>query len=329
MRAMRCLFAVLCLPVLILLGACSRAESPSKPLLLGLSDWPGYAPFYAAAKLGLYRPTSIEIKSFGSNFDLNRAFVQRRLDVLATPLFDALRIADEGVPLKIILLCDYSNGGDGIVARREIASVRDLRGKKVAVELGAITHFVLLSALAQARIAESDVQLVNLSIPEAVSAFEQGKLDAATLWDPHFARLASAPNAHRIFSSKEIPGQVIDVLIVHKDVAEERPEDVRRVVRAWEEVLAARRQRPAEIEETMAREMNRTPEELRADFAGLELLDLAKNRELYAPGPEDERSARRAYAATVDFMVRHQLLKRPAPEAGEILDARFLDAAAN
>jgi NitT/TauT family transport system substrate-binding protein len=327
MRQMRPLLALLCLWVAALLGACDPAKPESGPLLLGLSDWPGHAPFYAAEKLGHFQPARVEIKGFSSNFDRNRAFAERRLDVLATPLFDALRIADEGVPLKVVLLFDYSSGGDGIVARQEIATVRDLKGKKVSAELGAITHFVLLSALGRAGLAESDVEIVNLSVPEAATAFEQGKLDAATLWDPHLSKQAGAQGAHRIFTSKEIPGQVIDVLIVQKDVVERRPDDVRRIVMGWERALGAWRERPAELEAVMAQEMSRKPEGLRADFAGLELLDAAKNRELFNLSPEDERSVWRAYAATVDFMSRHQLLKRPAPDAKEILDARFLDPA--
>lgn len=322
---LRRLFALLCLPVLILLGACGLARDKPRPLLLGLSDWPGHAPFYAAARLGLYAPAQVEIKGFSSNFDRNRAFVQRRLDVLATPLFDALRIADEGVPLKVVLLFDYSSGGDGIVSRKEIATARDLKGKKVSAELGAITHFVLLAALARAGLAETDVEIVNLSVPEAATAFAQGKLDAATLWDPHLSRQASAEGAHKLFTSKEIPGQVIDVLIVHKEVAEQRPDDVRRLVQGWEQTLAAYRARPDELAATMAQEMNRKPDDLRADFGGLELLDAAKNRELFGLPPGDERSVWRAYAATVEFMTRHQLLKRPAPEAREILDPGFLD----
>jgi NitT/TauT family transport system substrate-binding protein len=317
--------ALLCLPVLLALVACGLTRQKPRPILLGLSDWPGHAPFYAAAKLGLYAPVQVEVKGFSSNFDRNRAFVQRRLDVLATPLFDALRIADEGVPLKVVLLFDYSSGGDGIVTRKEIAAVRDLKGKKVSAELGAITHFVLLSALGRAGLAESDVEIVNLSVPEAATAFAQGKLDAATLWDPHLSKQASAEGAHRLFTSKEIPGQVIDVLVVHKEIAEERPDEVRRIVQGWEQALAAWKARPAELEAMMAAEMNRKPEELRVDFSGLELLNVAKNRELFALGPEDERSIWRVYSATVEFMRRHQLLKHPAPGAKEILDPSFLE----
>lgn len=310
--------------VLLLAGACDAAKPV--PLRLGLSDWPGHAPFYGAAKLGNFGRTPVEIKGFSSNFDRNRAFAQGRLDVLATPLFDALRIADEGVPLKIVLLFDYSSGGDGIVARREIPNVAGLRGKRVSAELGAITHFVLLSALQKAGLTEADVQIVNLSVPEAADAFGRGKLDAATLWDPHLSRQAASDDAHKIFTSKEIPGQVIDVLVVHKAIADERSQDVTNIIRGWEQTLAAWRARPAEIEAVMAQESNRTPEGLRLDFAGMELLDLAKNRELFAPSAADQ-SVWTSYEATVRFMVHHQLLKRAAPDAKQILEPRFIEQA--
>lgn len=324
MRRTLCPFVLLCLVALLLLAACDAVKPKPQPLRLGLSDWPGHAPFYGAGKLDLYRPAQIEIKGFGSNFDRNRAFGQRRLDALATPLFDALRLADDGIPLKVVLLFDYSSGGDGIVARKEIATIRDLKGKRVSAELGAITHFVLLAALSQAGLTEKDVEIVNLSVPEAAEAFAKGKLDAATLWDPHLSRLSSDSGPHKLFTSKDIPGLVIDVLVVHKEVADERPEDVQSLVNGWEQALSAWRSRPEELEGIMGREMNRSPDALRIDFTGMELLDVARNRELFNPktsGP----SAWKAYETTVAFMKEHSLLKRPPPDPRDILDARFVE----
>jgi NitT/TauT family transport system substrate-binding protein len=313
---------------LALVTACdpSTKNTKAERLRLGLSDWPGHAPFYAAGKLDLFKPAQVEIKGFSSNFDRNRAFSQGRLDVLATPLFDALRIADDGGALKIVLFFDDSSGGDGIVARKEIARVADLKGKRVAAELGAITHFVLLAALSQAGLAEGDVTVVNLSVPEAADAFAKGKLDAATLWDPHLSRLSSEPGAHKLFTSKEIPGLVVDVLIAQKEVAEARPDDIASIVRGWERALVAHRERPAELEAIMAKEMNRPLEGLRTDLTGLSLLDLAKNRELYDPktaGP----SVWKSYETTVSFMKQHKLLKRAALDPKDILDARFVEQA--
>lgn len=323
MRPTLYLLALLCLVASLLAGGCDSIKSNPPPLRLGLSDWPGHAPFYAAGKLDLFKPAEVEIKQFSSNFDRNRAFSQRRLDVLATPLFDALRIADDGVALKIILFFDASSGGDGIVARKEITAVRDLRGKRVSAELGAITHFVLLAALSQAGLTENDVEIVNVSVPEAAEAFARGKLDAATLWDPHLSRLASEPGAHKLFTSKEIPGLVSDVLIAHSDIVDARPKDIAGVVKGWEQALSAWRARPAELEVTMGQAMNRPPEALRADFAGLELFDLAKNRELYDPKTQGS-SVWRSHEATVAFMQQHKLFKRPPLDGKAVLDPRFL-----
>jgi NitT/TauT family transport system substrate-binding protein len=309
--------------VSLLGGACKATGSRPKPLRLGLSDWPGHAPFYGAAKLGFFAPAEVEVKVFSSNFDRNRAFAEGRLDVLGGTLFDAVRMAASDIPLKVVLVFDYSFGGDGIVARREIATVADLKGKRVGVEVSAITHFVLLAALNRAGLKETDVQLVNLSVPEAADAFAHGKLDAATLWDPHLSREASAPGAHKIFTSKEIPGQVIDVLLVHKSFAEARPADVASVIKGWEQTLTAWKARPAEIEAVMAAETNRSLEELKSDFAGMELLDLARNNELFrrsAPGG----GVWGAYETTGRFMSEHQLLKHAAPAAQEVLDPSFL-----
>lgn len=51
----------------LLLGGC-KSKKPD-PLRMGVSDWPGHAPFYAAAKLGFYRSSPVELKGFSSNFD--------------------------------------------------------------------------------------------------------------------------------------------------------------------------------------------------------------------------------------------------------------------
>lgn len=322
--AFRAWRTVVCLVVALVAASCDRPKP--KPLRFGLSDWPGHAPFYGAAKLGYFSASQVEIKSFSSSFDRNRAFAEGRLDVLAATLFDALRIADGGTPLKIILLCDYSSGGDGIVARKEIGSVAELRGKRVAAEVAALTHFVLLSALERAGLGETDVEIVNLTVPEGADAFARGKVDAATLWDPHLSRQASLQGAHKLFTSKEIHGEVIDLLVVHKALADERPEDVASIVQGWEKALSAWRARPAELEAVMAKETNRTPESLRVDFTGMELFDIERNRALFDPSAPGQ-SVWRSYEATARFMMHHRLIKGPPPPAQELLDPRFLGQA--
>src|SRR5262245_6175493 len=179
----------------LVLSACALSTSPAKPLRLGLNIWPGYAPFYAAANRQLYSPTAVEITTFSSLYDTDRAFSQGRIDAVGTTLFDALRMRDEGIPLKIVLTTDYSNGADGIVARQGITSIAGLKGKRVAAEVGAINHFILLRALDRAGLQEQDVEVVNLSVEEGAKALAQGKVDAAALWEPFLSQQAGVGGA--------------------------------------------------------------------------------------------------------------------------------------
>ncbi|HRI66797.1 MAG TPA: ABC transporter substrate-binding protein [Polyangium sp.] len=307
------------------MSGCKRGVVTGPPLRLGLSDWPGHAPFYGAQKLGMFAPATVEIKSFSSNFDRNRAFAKKNLDALATPLFDALKIADGGADLKIVLLFDYSAGGDGIVGAQGIGGISDLRGKRVSAELGAITHFVLLSALKTAGLRENDVQIVNLSVPEGVEAFKTGKVDAATVWDPHLSRLAALPGARKIFTSKDIPGQVIDVLIVQNELAKSRPQDVEALLRGWERSMRLWREKPADHEALMATQMpGRTAASLHEDFQGLELLDLAANARLFKDGSNGP-SARRSFEETSAFMTQAKLFEERPRVASELLDPQFME----
>jgi NitT/TauT family transport system substrate-binding protein len=316
---------LVCLTALAL-SACGLTRTPAAPLRLGLNIWSGFTPFYGAAKRQLYSSTAVEITTFSSLYDADRAFSQGRIDAVGTTLFDALRLADEGTPLKIVMVTDYSNGADGIVARQGIASVAELKGKRVAVEIGAINHFVLLRALDRAGLQERDLDVVNLSVEEGAKALTQGKVDAAALWEPFLSQQVSAGGAHTLFTSSEIPGEVIDVLVVRSDLAEQRPADVANLVGGWEQALRIVQQQPQAMMGDMAQAMNTTPEGLQSDLAGLELIDLSHNQHFFDPASRSP-SAQATYAATVTFMIQHQLLKQAAPAAGTLFDAQFVAAA--
>ena len=72
---------------------------------------------------------------------------------------------------------DDFNGGDGIVAKKDIKSIADLKGKNVAFSEGSVSEFYLNVLLAKAGIKESDLKTVNMAAPEAGAAFvaEQGR----------------------------------------------------------------------------------------------------------------------------------------------------------
>jgi NitT/TauT family transport system substrate-binding protein len=307
------------------LSACGLAPRSSEPLRVIVPIWMGFTPLYAAENQHFFGSTPVAITSIGSLYDANRAFTQGRADVLATTLFDALRIADSGVPIKVILVSDYSKGADAIVARPGIASMSDLKGKRVAVEVGTLAHFFMISALEHAGVNGSDVEVVNLAAEDAVQALQNGKVDAIEIWEPYLSQLTTSGKGKQLFTTAEIPGLFADVLVVRKDLAEQRAADVTNLVSAWGKAMQAWQKQPQNVLPAMAKAMSATPEQFQADLATVQLLDLSQNQQLFDRA--HDQSVWRAYDETAGFLNKHNFLKNPPTAAQDILDVQFVNQA--
>jgi NitT/TauT family transport system substrate-binding protein len=314
----RALLRSLLAPAALLLTGCDIGPKYEPPLRIGTGLWPGYTPLHIARDRGLFGETEVKIATFSTDYDASRAFRDGRIEVLCGTLGDTLRSIDQGNDVRIVLVLDFSNGADGIAARPEITKISDLRGKRVAVEVGTLTHFVLIRALEMASLNESDVTLKNLGMDEATAALGKGDVDAAALWEP-FLTKAERGGARRVFSSAEIPGEILDVLAVRTDALRDRPRDVDRIIQAWGAALDLVRQRPHEAEPIMMAQLDMSAQELHESLAELELVDLAQNLELFDAKPP-RPSVRTSYAQVAAFMAQHKLLTHPARAAEDIID---------
>ena len=103
---------------------------------------------------------------------------------------DAMAPLAEGIPLKDVAPARQfvRQRRDGRQARRS-RSLKDLKGKTIATELGTCDHFLMLKALAAAGLTEKDVTYTNLTVPDAAAAFIAGKVDAAVIWQPWVSQI--------------------------------------------------------------------------------------------------------------------------------------------
>lgn len=87
--------------------------------------------------------------------------------------------------------------GEAILVAKDspIASVADLKGRKVALNKGSNVHFLLVRALESAGLAYADVETVFLPPADARAAFETAAVDAWAIWDPFLASAESALGA--------------------------------------------------------------------------------------------------------------------------------------
>lgn len=267
---MRLLILLLCL----LLLSC---EQPKPPLRIGLNAWPGYEFLYLANHLKYYQALGLDVQiiPFSTLGDGRRAFERGQVDVLGTTLLEPL-MARELAPVEPVAfyVADYSNGADMLIARKSIQDVAGLRGKRLGLETGTVDVLTAGLALRSAQMGFADVELRNLTQPQAVNAYLRGELDAIQTYPPFSQSVLRSEDAHVVFDTSRSPGNVVDVLVTHKDMVRTRRDDLIKLVRAFHQAQQYHRAHPAEANAIMAIREGISAAEFADSLQGIQLVYL-------------------------------------------------------
>ena len=209
---------------------------PEAALRIGTNVWIGSEPLYLARELGRLDPAAVQLVEYPSASEVLRAFRNEAIDGMVISLDETLSLAAEGYQPRIVLVVDVSNGADVVVGRRGMRTMRDLKGKAVAVESSALGAFVLARALALSGMQPTDVDVVHLESNEQPGAFEKGLVDGAVTFDPYRAQFLRA-GAKTLFDSTQIPGEIVDLLAVRASVIERQPRSVQALLNGWFDAL--------------------------------------------------------------------------------------------
>ena len=205
------------------------------------------------------------------------AFAAGQLDAVTMTNGDTLVTGSTGAQAVMILVGDYSNGNDMVVAAPGIQSVGDLKGKRVGVEIGFVGHLLLLDALESVGLTESDVELVNIPTNEAPQVLASGDVDAIVAWQPNSGQsLSRVPGSTAIYTSGDQPGLIYDVLAVSPTSLNANREDWGKVVEVWYRVVDYILDPATEADAVsiMAARVGLTPDQYAPLLAGTKLLTL-------------------------------------------------------
>jgi len=94
--------------------------------------------------------------------------------------------ASQGVELQMFMLSYAIGESESLIAHEGsgIASLEDLKGKRVAVPVGSTAHYSLMGAMSHAGLAESDVTIMSMPPDQIAASWDQGGVDAAFIWPP-------------------------------------------------------------------------------------------------------------------------------------------------
>jgi len=204
---------ILLLVISILLTSCTEQIVP--PLRIGTNIWPGYEPFYVTRHKYTESMEHIKLIEYRNASQVLNGIINNSIDVAAVTLDEAVKIKALGFDIEVVWVVDYSNGADALLAKPEITSSQELIGKRIGAETSALGLYVLSRYLELNNLKLSDITLVNLEANRHVQAYLSNEIDAVFTFEPSVSKLAEA-GAIKLFDSTQIPGEIVDVLIINK-----------------------------------------------------------------------------------------------------------------
>lgn len=264
---------------------CSVSAFAAEPLKVGYSDWPGWVAWQVAIDKGWFKEAKVDVDfewfDYSASMD---AFAAGKIDAVLMTNGDALVTGSGGAKSAMIMLTDYSNGNDMIVAKPGIKSLKDLKGKKVSVEPGLVEHLLLLNGLKKAGMKESDVTLVNAKTNEMPQMLASADISAVGAWQPISGQaMTGVPGSKAIYTSADEPGLIYDVLAVNPVSVKAHRAEWQKVVKVWDRVVKYiddPKTQPDALKIMSAR-VGLTPEAYLPLLKGTKLLSLGDAKKVY------------------------------------------------
>ncbi len=226
----------------------NATENP--PLRVGMNLWAGFMPWQVAKEKDFFKANNLNVELiwFPVLSDQLAAFNAGKIDVAGMTMYDFLTGASNGIKSKVISVTDVSLGADAIVATPGVNSIQDLAGKRASVEVGTVGHFLFLKALEKGGVAKDKVPMVNQSADSAIAALIANKTDVVYAYEPFVSQAVTSGKGKVIFSSKDIPGLVPDLLTIRQSAIDSQPEAVQKLLEVWYKTIDYRQ---ANLEEVL------------------------------------------------------------------------------
>ncbi|MDX1692855.1 MAG: ABC transporter substrate-binding protein [Ketobacteraceae bacterium] len=292
----------------------SAVSYAAPPLKIGYSDWPGWVAWEIAIEKQMFKEAGVDVKfewfDYVASMD---AFAAGKLDAVPMTNGDTLVTGATGAKSIMILINDYSNGNDMVIAKPGIKSIKELKGKKVGVEIGFVGHLLLLNALEKNGMKETDVELINVPTNETPQVLASGQVDAIVAWQPSSGQaLKLVPGSTRIYSSADEPGLIYDVLAVSPTSYANRKDDWKKVLQVWYKAvdyLMDPKTREDAIK-IMAARVGIPPEEYKTFLSGTKIMKLEEALK-YADKGKGFKSIYGSTKISDDFNVANKVYSEP------------------
>lgn len=259
----------------------SCAPVPQQNIRIATNVWPGYEPIYLARDLGYLDDMGIQMVEMTSTTSVLQALRGGVVEAAMLTLDEFLLLNQFSPDYQAVLVTDVSRGGDALVVHPDagIESLADLKGRRVGAETTALGAYMMQRALQKGGLQASDVKVMNIDESAVEQAYSSRKVDAVVTFNPVLQRLRKR-GGKVLFDSSMIPGEIIDVLAVRRDVLENNTARLQHLIAQWFAALKYMQDKPQDAYARMSLRLQCRPEDVPHEYAGLELPGAQENRRL-------------------------------------------------
>jgi ABC-type nitrate/sulfonate/bicarbonate transport system substrate-binding protein len=255
MRRITCTFVLL--SAIVLGASLASAQAPTKLDHGASTTWFGHVPLMVAIDRGYFKEVGldVELKPIVKSSDRMLALTQGGIQWTNTGVLSVIvEMAKGNDSFYWFANVDDSPGAEGLVVQPGINSIKDLKGKKIAVTLNSGAEITLYYVLKDAGLTLADVRVVPMASTEMVTTFTNKNIDAYCVWDPAFTDGQKAvPGSKVLATDKDTPiyrkfktASAPDVVVIRKDLVDKHPETAKKLIAAYFKGVKLTKENPRE-----------------------------------------------------------------------------------
>jgi len=262
--------AVSALAGVVLAGSAQAAPT----IKIGTVVWAGYGPFYVADQLDMYKKSGfkVQLQVFNDPALVTSSITSGAIDGGMITYDQAISAVARGSTMKVVMPIDYSNGGDAVVATNDITSLSQLKGLKVAYNPLSPSDFLISYALSTVNLHVQDIEPVAMPPESVTAAMASGGVKVGVTYEPsvsEIVKMGEGKKFHVLYSSKDAPGLITDVMTFNADYIAKHPAEVKAVIQGYVDGLAYMKAHPAEAAKLIGKALGIPAEEVAGQLSGV------------------------------------------------------------
>jgi NitT/TauT family transport system substrate-binding protein len=278
----RCLIVLLGI-VLLALAQWLPRSAQEKPLRVGIGMWAGSESLLLARERGLLPDSRFQWVEVTWPSALSSTLDTGVVDAAVMSLESVVTLLENDEDLRVIAVLDESKGADAVLARGDIRTLSDLKGRRVGVDLRGPGQHLLWEGLTRSNLKMEDIEAVSIVQPEMVDVLARGDVSAVVAAEPWMTKML-AGGAHVLKDSASVKTPIYRVLVVKTPALEEQREALKELLRAHFAMMPVLREaEDCPGMEAVLRRQELKQEELSAIMARVHHLSLQENLTLLKP----------------------------------------------